>query len=444
MGASLVAIGGALVAASILGRLGRRIGLPTIPLFMLAGLAFGPHTAGLDLVHDPHALELLATLGLVLLLFSLGLEFSVDELVGGGRRLLAAGAVFVAGNLGAGLVFGFALGWGTREALVIAGAIAVSSSAIATKLLIEFRRLENDETRAILGVIVVEDLFLALYLALLQPVLHHDQGALDAVFSIGKAFAFLVGLAVLARHGVRLVSRVVDTEDNELLIAGCIGFAVLAAGVAEELGVSDAIGAFMIGLVLAGTRNRTRITQLVHPLRDTFAALFFFAFGVSVDPGDITSVIGPVAIAAAMTAGVTIIAAAIVARVYGFAPPASANMAFTMLARGEFSLILASLAATAGLDARIGPFVAGYVLVLAIVSPLLAANPSRFSRAFAIVTRSRPRASAAGARRNSGPTSGSAAAKTHAVLADSPDQRCPARRVDCSALPNGGRERGVA
>jgi K+:H+ antiporter subunit KhtU len=380
MGDSLVAIGGALVAASILGRVGRRIGLPTIPLFMLAGLAFGPHTPGLDLVHDPRALELLATLGLVLLLFSLGLEFSVDELIGGGRRLVAAGAAVLLCNVGAGLAFGFALRWGSREALVIAGAVAVSSSAIVTKLIIEFRRLANDETRAILGIIVVEDLFLALYLALLQPVLHHNQGAVDVVFSTGKAFAFLVALALLARHGARWVSRMVDTEDNELLIAGCVGLAVLTAGVAEEVGVSDAIGAFMMGLVLAGSRKRGWITHLVHPLRDTFAALFFFAFGVSVDPGDIAAVAAPIAAAIAMTTTLSIIAGAIVTRIYGFTAAAGANVAFTMLARGEFSLILASLAVSAGLDARIGPFVAGYVLVLALAAPLLAANTDRIAR----------------------------------------------------------------
>src|SRR5689334_1654073 len=177
MGSSLVAVGAALLAAGVLGRLGRRIGLPTIPLFMLAGLLFGPHTPGFDFVHDPAQLQLLAALGLVLLLFSLGLEFSVDELIGGGRRLFGASAIFLGLNVGAGIAFGFGLGWGNREALVIAGALGISSSAIATKMLVEFKRLGNPESRMILGIIVVEDLFLALFLAVLQPILHDDHTA---------------------------------------------------------------------------------------------------------------------------------------------------------------------------------------------------------------------------------------------------------------------------
>jgi CPA2 family monovalent cation:H+ antiporter-2 len=374
MGSSLVALGAALLAAGVLGRLGRRIGLPTIPLFMLAGLLFGPHTPGLDLVHDPAQLQLLAALGLVLLLFSLGLEFSVDELTAGGRRLFGAGAIFLGLNIGAGLAFGFGLGWGNREALVIAGALGISSSAIATKMLVEFKRLGNPESRMILGIIVVEDLFLALFLAVLQPILHDDHSAGAAALSMAKAFGFLLALAVIARYAASFVGRVIDTDDNELLTVCFIGLAILTAGVAEEVGVSDAIGAFMAGLVLAESPSHERISRLVLPIRDTFAALFFFAFGVSIDPGDIPSVAVPIAIAVALTFACNAAAATIIARMQRYDRVATANLACTILARGEFSLILASLAVAAHLDARIGPFVAGYVLVLAVAAPLLAAN----------------------------------------------------------------------
>jgi K+:H+ antiporter subunit KhtU len=381
MGSSLVAIGAALLAASVLGRLGRRIGLPTIPLFMLAGLVFGPNTPGLDFVHDPDQLALLAALGLVLLLFSLGLEFSVDELVGGGKRLFGAGAIFLGLNVGAGIAFGFGLGWGNREALVIAGALGISSSAIATKMLVEFKRLANPESRLILGIIVVEDLFLALFLAVLQPILHEDHSAGAAVASTAKAFGFLIALALIARYGATFVGRLVDTEDNELLTICFVGLAILTAGIAEEVGVSDAIGAFMAGLVLAESPSHERIGKLVLPIRDTFAALFFFAFGVSIDPGEIPSVLVPIVIAVAVTFVCNGAAAWIVARMQRYDRRAMANLAFTILARGEFSLILASLAVAAHLDERIGPFVAGYVLVLAIAAPLLAANTWRLARA---------------------------------------------------------------
>jgi monovalent cation:H+ antiporter-2, CPA2 family len=211
MGNELVALGGAFLVAGVVARFGRHIGLPTIPLFMLAGIVFGPHTPGVALVEDPAELAVLASLGLVFLLFYLGLEFTIDDLIGGGRRLAAAGGIYLLLNVGGGLVFGFAVGWGAREALVIAGVLGVSSSAIVTKLLVELRRLANPETRLILGIIVVEDLFVALYLAILQPVLSGTQGTGAALTSFGKAFAFFVVLGVVARWGSRLVSRLVSS-----------------------------------------------------------------------------------------------------------------------------------------------------------------------------------------------------------------------------------------
>ncbi|WP_086561006.1 cation:proton antiporter [Streptomyces africanus] len=378
---SLLAMGGAFLAAAFLARLGGRIGLPTIPLFMLAGILLGPHTPGLVIVEDAHDFEMLSALGLVLLLFYLGLEFHLDDLRSGGRRLLTAGGIYLLLNVGAGLVFGFALGWGLREALVLAGVLGISSSAIVTKILIDQGRIGRPETRLILGVIVVEDIFLALYLAALQPVISGAQGVGDMVLQGAKAFGFLLLLAAAARYGSRLVGRLIATRDNELLVISFLGAAVLVAGVAEVLGVADAIGAFMVGLILAGTPSGPRIRELVHPLRDAFAAIFFFAFGLSIDPGDIVSVVGPVTAAAVLTVVMNVAAGLLVARVYRYGTEPAAEIATTLVARGEFALILAAMAASAGLDARLAPFIAGYVLVLAILGPIAAGQAHLLARA---------------------------------------------------------------
>jgi CPA2 family monovalent cation:H+ antiporter-2 len=374
-------MGGAFLAAAFLARLGGRIGLPTIPLFMLAGILLGPHTPGLVIVEDAHDFEMLSALGLVLLLFYLGLEFHLDDLKSGGRRLLTAGGIYLLLNVGAGLAFGFALGWGVREALVLAGVLGISSSAIVTKILIDLGRIGRPETRLILGVIVVEDIFLALYLAALQPVISGAQGVGDMVLQGAKAFGFLLLLAAAARYGTKLVGRLIATRDNELLVISFLGTAVLVAGVAEVLGVADAIGAFMVGLILAGTPSGPRIRELVHPLRDAFAAIFFFAFGLSIDPGDILSVVGPVAAAAALTVLMNVIAGLLVARVYRYGTEPAAEIATTLVARGEFALILAAMAASAGLDDRLAPFIAGYVLVLAVLGPIAAGRAHLLARA---------------------------------------------------------------
>jgi monovalent cation:H+ antiporter-2, CPA2 family len=168
---TLVVLGGAFRVCGLIARVGVPIRLPTIPLFMLAGVLLGPSTPGFDLVQDPAELELVARLGLVFLLFYLGLEFSLDQLVAGGRRLVATAVIYLVLNVGGGLLLGLSFGWGIREALVVAGVVGISSSAIVTKLLVDLRRLGNRESRVILGIIVIEDVFLALYLALLQPML---------------------------------------------------------------------------------------------------------------------------------------------------------------------------------------------------------------------------------------------------------------------------------
>ncbi|MGH3814395.1 MAG: cation:proton antiporter, partial [Pseudonocardiaceae bacterium] len=328
---ALVALGGAFLVSGLIARAGVRIGLPTIPLFMIAGVIFGPNTPGIALVEDPAELELVARLGLIFLLFYLGLEFSLDQLTSGGARLAAAAGIYLALNVGGGLAFGFALGWGTREALVIAGVVGISSSAIVTKLLVELRRLGNRETRVILGIIVIEDVFLALYLALLQPVLGAAEGLVEAAVGIATAFAFLLALALVARYGARLAGKLINTKDEEIVIVVFVGLAILTAGVAEELGVSDAIGAFMIGLILGATAKAQRLRTLTHPLRDAFGAIFFFNFGLSIDPGDVLSVAPQVGIAVLATIVLALTAGAIAARLHGYGRVGAANIGLTVL-----------------------------------------------------------------------------------------------------------------
>ncbi|GGV32820.1 transporter [Streptomyces longisporoflavus] len=373
-------MGGAFVAAAVLARLGGRIGLPTIPLFILAGILLGPHTPGVVLLSDPHDLEMLSALGLVLLLFYLGLEFHMDDLKSGGRKMALAGGTYLALNVGAGLGFGFALGWGTSEALVLAGVLGISSSAIVTKVLVDTGRLGNPETKPILGIIVVEDIFLALYLAALQPVLSGADSLAAAVMDGGKAFGFLLLLALVARFGTKVVGRLMDTRDDELLVISFLGAAVFVAGVSEWFGVADAIGAFMVGLMVGSTASGERVRKLVHPLRDAFGAIFFFGFGLSIDPGDLPTVFWPVLAAVAVTLLMNVLAGLGAARIYGFGAGPAANISTTLLARGEFALILATMAATAGLDDRLSPFIAGYVLLLAVLGPLAAGRSKWLAR----------------------------------------------------------------
>lgn len=371
---ALIALGGSFVAAGLLARLGLRIGLPTIPFFMAAGILTGPRTPGLVLVDDAADLEVFASVGLIMLLFHLGLEFSLGDLTAGGKRLFGAGSAYLVLHMGGGLALGLLMGWGTKEAFVIAGVVGISSSAIVTKLLVELKRLANKETGMILGIIVVQDVFMALYLALFLPVLGGADGPFELAFEFGRAFFFLLVLLGITRYGARFVGRLIESEDDELLTVLFVGFAILIAGIAEEFGVSEAIGALMAGLIVAETKVAPRVERLVLPLRDAFAAVFFFTFGLTIDPGEASDVAVVVGVAVVVTLVLNVIAGVIGARMYGFGKRAAANTGLTLVGRGEFSLILATFAVAAGVDERIGPFTALYVLVLAILGPLLASR----------------------------------------------------------------------
>jgi CPA2 family monovalent cation:H+ antiporter-2 len=370
----LVVVGAALLLAGLFARFGRGIGLPTIPFFIAAGIVFGPNTPGPAVLEDPHEIYLLATLGLVLLLFHLGVEFSLDDLTNGGRRLLLAGGSYVALNFGAGIALGFAFDWGTREVFVIAGMIGTSSTAIVTKLILDLRRVKNPETGMVLGIIVAEDVFLAFYLAFLQPIIGDKEGAGEIAVSILTAFAFLMGLFALARWGGGLLRPFIARADAELTVVLVVGFGVFVAGIAHLAGASDAVGALLAGMVIAGTGLGHRVEKLLVPLRDTFAAIFFFWFGLTIAPSAMGEIAPAVVAAVVVTFAFNVIAGVVASRIYGYGRTEAANTALMLVSRGEFELILASLAVAAGLDGRVAPFAALYVLVLSILSPLLSAR----------------------------------------------------------------------
>jgi CPA2 family monovalent cation:H+ antiporter-2 len=378
VGSELLTLGVLFVIAYVLGRLGKLIGLPAIPIYMLVGLIASPNFHFFPLSFKSSDVELIAIVGLIFLLFSLGLEFDQDEFFGNIRSLLLSGGTRILINFGVGFAFGMWVGWGTREALIIAGMTATSSSAIVTKLLIELRRLANRETPVILGIAVVEDVFIAIYLAIVTVIIGGATNIWAIVLQLTISFAFLIAMFALARWGGRVVSRLIGTRDDELFTILFFGLAVAFGGIGELLGVSDAIGAFLIGLVLGATRYKARIEQFALPLRDVFAAFFFLNFGLALNPSTFGQVLVPVAVAIVLTLVLNTAGGQLIAWLNKLTPAEGLNVSGMLQNRGEFALILATLAAGAGLDSRLTPFAGLYVLIMAIVGPVLAVNSERF------------------------------------------------------------------
>ena len=367
--ALLSEIGAVLLGLSILARFAGRLGVSPIPLYLLAGLAFGQGGL-LPLSASSEFISTGAQIGVLLLLLTLGLEYSADELVSNLKTNASAGVVDLVLGAAPGFAAGFILGWGFTGALVLAGVTAVSSSGIISKVLADLGRTGNRETPVILSLLVLEDLAMAFYLPVLTAVL---AGVSFATGSLTVAIAVITVAAVLlvATRYSHVVSRVVAAPDNEVLLLRVLGITLLVAGLAEKLQVSAAVGAFLVGIALTGPVAEAA-RKLLAPLRDLFAAVFFVFFGLQTDPHSLP----PALLVASALAVVSVVGKVATgwwaARQRGISVPGRLRTGATLIAHGEFSIVIAGLAVSAGQPAKLGALAACYVLLLAIVGPLAA------------------------------------------------------------------------
>ncbi|MEW1862497.1 cation:proton antiporter [Streptomyces sp. NPDC088194] len=363
----LVELGAIILALGLLGRFAGRVGFSPIPLYLLAGLAFGqggilPLDASEDFVATG------AEIGVVLLLLLLGLEYSASELVTSLRTQYPSGAVDFVLNAVPGAVAALLLGWGPVAAVALAGVTWISSSGVIAKVMRDLRRLGNRETPVILGVLVIEDLAMALYLPILTALLAGAGlagGTVTLLISLGTVGAVLY---LALRHG-RLISRAVSSDNPEMLLLVVLGLTLLVAGVAERLQVSAAVGAFLVGIALSGDVAEGA-SNILTPLRDLFAAVFFVFFGLSTVPADIPPVLVPALILALVTAMTKVGTGWFAARRAGIKTPGRWRAGGTLVARGEFSIVIAGLAVAK--EPRIGPLATAYVLILVVLGPLSA------------------------------------------------------------------------
>src|SRR5262245_62095993 len=272
------------ITIAMLGVLGlgaRRLGLSAIPAYLLAGLLLGPNEpTQLAFISPSEVTEFVAELGLVFLLFFLGLEFTFSRLTRSGRHFGLGGLVDLAVNGGLGLIVGIAAFGPSPEALVLAACLYVSSSAIAIKGLSDFRRLGDDETDLVLAILVFEDIVLALMLGYAAA---GGGEVSDTLVIVAKALGFITAGVAASRWLTQPLERILDRLPLELFLLAVFGFLVGTAAIAEELGLSEAIGALMAGIVLSETSVREQIEERFFSFRDIFAALFFFVFGLSID-----------------------------------------------------------------------------------------------------------------------------------------------------------------
>ena len=363
----LIELGAVILGLGLVGRFAGRIGLSPIPLYLLAGLAFG--SGGLfPLDATEEFIEVGAEIGVILLLLMLGLEYSASELVTNLKTQYPSGVVDFLLNALPGAAMALLLGWSWTAAIALAGVTWISSSGVIAKVLTDLGRLGNRETPVILGVLVMEDLAMAVYLPILTATL--------AGLSLGGAsLTLLIALGTVGlvlyfalRHG-RLISRAVSSDNPEMLLLVVLGLTVLVAGVAQQLQVSAAVGAFLVGIAISG-EVAENVRALLTPLRDLFAAVFFVFFGLSTVPSDIPPVLLPALVLAVVTTVTKILTGWYAAGRAEISPKGRLRAGGALVARGEFSIVIAGLATS--VESRIAPIATAYVLIMVIAGPLTA------------------------------------------------------------------------
>lgn len=362
----LLELGAVIFGLGVVARTAVRFGLSPIPLYLIAGLAFG--SGGFLPLEAPEGFfGTGAEIGVILLLLMIGLEYTAEDLVDNLRSQTPSGIVDLVLNGVPGVIFALIMGWDTVATIAMFGITAVSSSGIISKVLTDMGRLGNRETPAILGVLVLEDLAMAVYLPVETALAASSKGA-GTFEAIALALVVLALVLFVALKFGNLVTAVVSHDNNEILLLRLIGLALLVAGVAEAAKVSAAVGAFLLGIALSSDLT-DRIHALLAPLRDLFAAVFFVFFGLSTDPRELPSALLP-ALALAVVGVVTKMATGWFAGGRaGVRPPARIRAGAALIPRGEFSIIVAGLV-TARTTPELAPTAAAYVLILAIVGPL--------------------------------------------------------------------------
>ena len=362
-----VELGAAVVGLAVLARIASRFGFSAIPLYLIAGLAFGNGgLAPLNLTQD--FVRIGAEIGVLLLLFMLGLEYTGEDLKRNLRAGLPAGSVDFVLNFPPGLAAGFLLGFSPLGAVLLGGITYISSSGVIAKVLAELKRLNNPETGSILAVLVLEDLAMAIYLPLVAVLLAGGSVQKIGISVLIAIAAVSVVLVVAIRYGSQ-ISGALEHESDEIILLTTFGTVLLVAGLAQQLQVSSAVGAFLVGIALSGPIAH-QSQRLLAPLRDLFAATFFFFFGLEIDPATLPAAL-PVAAALAVVTGATKIATGYwAARRAGVDRRARFRAGAALVARGEFSIVIAGLGAA--IEPRLGPLAAAYVLLLAVAGPMLA------------------------------------------------------------------------
>lgn len=363
----LAEIGVVLIFLGVIAYFAKKISISTVPFFLIAGLAFG--TGGIaDLELSTSFLNTGAQIGAVLLLLLLGLEYSAKELTDTLRIHWSSGLVDFAANAIPGAIIGLLLGWGWVGAVVLSGLTYVSSSGIAAELISESGWNKSEMAKRTISILALEDMALAIYLPIISSVVI-GVSIVTGLISISIAF-IIIGLVILVslrREGIFV--GVLSNQSSISLLLTVFGAALVAAGVANLVGFSGAVAAFLVGLLLTGEVAEAARERL-SSLRDFFAALFFLFFGLAIDPVTIISVI-PIALVLAVVGIIGKLAVGYVIGKDMQSRDTWKRIGAYLIPRGEFSIVIAALAVSTSFGEELKSITIAYVIITTLIASLI-------------------------------------------------------------------------
>ncbi|EGK10836.1 sodium/hydrogen exchanger family protein [Desmospora sp. 8437] len=370
-------VGLAIALIAVVGVFSTKLRFSVIPFYILVGMVVGPHAPhfgiiDLRFIESSVFIDFMGRLGVLFLLFYLGLEFSVGRLIKSGKSIVIGGSFYVAINFVSGLLLGWMMGFPLKETMVICGIMTSSSTAIVAKVLVDLKRTANPETEIIMGMIMFDDLFIAVHISLLSGlVLSGATSWTGVLFTSLTALVFILLFIVVGRRLMPWIDKALNVRSTELFLLLVIASLFLVSGFSETLHVAEAIGALLIGLVLAESVHAKRIEQLVLPFRDLFGAMFFFSFGLTIDPTSLGGAVWVAVVGVLLTIVANLLSGVFAGRASGVSAKSSVNIGFTLVSRGEFSIIMANIGKEGNLMPAVQSFAVLYVLILAVIGPLL-------------------------------------------------------------------------
>ncbi len=329
----------------------RALRQPVVIGYLLAGLIIGPYTPPFTLVHDMHSISTMAELGLAILMFALGLEFHLPKLQKVGARATLATILEIFGMLGVGYGVGRWLGWSPNDSIYLGAILSISSTTIIIKVLSDLKMVGEEFAQAVFGILILEDIAAVVILTVLSGLgIHQGNQSLTALRALVQVSFFVVlflifGLVVIPR----LLRFVAKFRSSEMTGLTALGLCLASALLAEHLGFSIALGAFLIGAVIGVSSEAEGIERWIHPIRDLFSAIFFVSAGLLINPGLLWSMKGPVALIALITVIGKMFTGAAGSFLAGYPVKTSFRIGMTLAQIGEFSFVFASLGLKTGL-----------------------------------------------------------------------------------------------